>query len=204
MMPVGGAETGTAQWLLGTGLLDSGKTSAFLSLWRFWLLLLVAGGTEPVMIAAAMFLSISIATGPAQHFLCFPNPAQRRHIPPSIPVSRPLLLHLRAAAAAWSPAAKELLDNEPPQSGSRCPTAAADAVFHASGRLAGQLGYCRGTAKEPKAPPTLDLIARSNRNLSLSLIRRILGSSHRPQADLRSAPGANLIILPLLHPLLWL
>lgn len=38
--------------------------------------------------------------------------------------------------------------------------------------------------------------------VSLSLIRRILGSSHRPQADLRSVPGANLIILPLLHPLL--
>lgn len=158
---MGGAETGTAHWLLGTGHLDGGKTSACLSMRRFSLPLLVAGGTEPVMIAATLFMSISIATGkqgagPAQHFLCFPNPSQWRHVPPSIPVSRPLLLRPRAAAAAWSPAAMDHLpDNEPPQSGSRCLTAAADAVFHASGRPAGQSGYCRGTAKEPKAPPTL-------------------------------------------------
>lgn len=90
--------------------------------------------------------SVTIVTGKqAQHnsqqscstLPVFSHPAQRRHIPPSISVSRsppdaPLLPRAAAATSspASSPAVIALSDNEPPQSGSRCPTAAADAVFH--------------------------------------------------------------------------
>lgn len=77
--------------------------------------------------------------------------------------------------------------------------------FWEAGRTIGLLLRNGEAAQSSAHPgPVVDLIARSTQNLSLSLIRRILGSSHRPQADLRSAPGANLIILPLLHPLLRL
>lgn len=77
--------------------------------------------------------------------------------------------------------------------------------FWEAGRTIGLLSRNSEGAQSSAHPgPVVDLIARSNRNLSLSLIRRILGSSHRPHADLRSAPGANLIMLPLLRPLLRL
>lgn len=77
--------------------------------------------------------------------------------------------------------------------------------FWEAGRTIGLLSR-NGEEVQSSAPPgpVVDLTVRSSRNLSLSLIRRIFGSSHRPQADLRSAPGANLIILPLLHSLLRL
>lgn len=136
----------------------------------------------------------------------------RSHIPPVFPlISRSppdALLPPRAAAAAWLPAATARSDNEAPQSGGRCPSAAADAVFRQTikradllfGEVGGQSGCCRGRRSE--APPIL--VWEPTENFSSSQ-RRIGGFRLRPgslssglsgeflvsdcpQTDVRSAP----------------